>query len=81
MPPTFGKTCINCNKCVEICPGDILREGEDAPQVAFPDECWHCGACMMDCPVNAVKLNLPLWMRPVTKHIKSTTHPTSRVAS
>jgi len=70
MPPIFGKTCIKCNKCVEICPGDIIREGEEGPHVAFPDECWHCGACMMDCPVDAVKLILPLWMRPVTKRVK-----------
>ncbi|MCW4048822.1 MAG: hypothetical protein NWE89_03710 [Candidatus Bathyarchaeota archaeon] len=38
-----------CFKCVEICPGDVLREGEGKPHVAYPDKCWHCGACMMDC--------------------------------
>jgi adenylylsulfate reductase subunit B len=70
MPPVFKENCINCLKCVEICPGDVLRESETTPVVAYPDECWHCGACMMDCPVDAIKLNLPLWMRPVTKRVK-----------
>jgi NAD-dependent dihydropyrimidine dehydrogenase PreA subunit len=70
MPPVFNENCTACNKCVEICPGDILREGDGKPEVAYPDECWHCGSCMMDCPVDAVRLNLPLWMRPVTKCVK-----------
>ena len=70
MPPVFNEKCTACFKCVEICPGDILREGPDGPVVAYPDECWHCGACMMDCPAEAVRLNLPVWMRPVAKKIK-----------
>ena len=70
MPPVFNENCTGCNKCVEICPGDILREGDLKPKVAYPDECWHCGSCMMDCPFEAVRLDLPLWMRPVTKRVK-----------
>ncbi|MCK5414679.1 MAG: 4Fe-4S binding protein, partial [Thermoplasmata archaeon] len=49
---------------------DILREGDIKPEVAYADECWHCGSCMMDCPFDAVRLSLPLWMRPVTKRVK-----------
>jgi adenylylsulfate reductase subunit B len=70
MPPIFNKNCIRCYKCVEICPGDILRESSDGPVVAYPDECWHCGACMMDCPVDAIRLKVPLWMKPVAKRVK-----------
>ena len=70
MPPKFNENCISCFKCVEICPGDILRESENGPVVAYPEECWHCGACMMDCPTKAIRLDLPVWMRPVAKRIK-----------
>ena len=70
MPPIFDEKCIACFKCVEKCPGDILRKGEETPKVVYPDECWHCGSCMMDCPTQAVRLNLPLWMRPVSKRVK-----------
>ncbi|MCW4012999.1 MAG: ferredoxin family protein [Candidatus Bathyarchaeota archaeon] len=70
MPPKFNENCISCFKCVEICPGDCLREGPTGPVVAYPDECWHCGACMMDCPSEAIRLDLPIWMRPVAKKIK-----------
>jgi adenylylsulfate reductase subunit B len=70
MPPIFDEKCISCFKCVEICPGDILREENGKPIVAYPDECWHCGACMIDCKYEAIRLNLPLWMRPVVKRVK-----------
>jgi len=70
MPPKFNENCISCFKCVEICPGDIPRESENGPVVAYPDECWHCGACMMDCLTKAIRLDLPVWMRPVAKRIK-----------
>ncbi|MBM3292368.1 ferredoxin family protein [Candidatus Bathyarchaeota archaeon] len=70
MPPTFNDNCITCFKCVEICPTDILQKGEKKPVVAYPEECWHCGACMMDCPTKAIRINLPLWLRPLTKRVK-----------
>jgi NAD-dependent dihydropyrimidine dehydrogenase PreA subunit len=56
MSPVFNEKCTACYKCVEICPGDILRESDGEPEIAYPEECWHCGACMMDCPADAVRL-------------------------
>jgi len=70
MPPVFNEKCARCFKCVDVCPGDVLREGLDGPVVAYPDECWHCGACLMDCPSGAIKIILPLPLRPVTKPVK-----------
>ncbi len=70
MPPLFNEKCTACFKCVEVCPGDVLRKGDAKPVVAYPDECWHCGACMMDCKFDALRLNLPIWMRPVGKRVK-----------
>ena len=70
MPPEFNEKCVKCFKCVEICPCDVLREGAEGPLVKYPEECWHCGACAMDCTAEAIKINLPLWMKPVTKQVK-----------
>ncbi|RLI00174.1 ferredoxin, partial [Candidatus Bathyarchaeota archaeon] len=25
----------------------------------YPDECWHCGACRQDCPVEAITIRFP----------------------
>jgi adenylylsulfate reductase subunit B len=71
MPPEIDKSkCTSCGRCVEMCPLDVLRMEGALPVVAYPRECWHCGACMMDCTQNAIKLWLPVWIRPVTKRVK-----------
>ena len=62
--------CINCNVCVDVCIMDILREGDPVPNVAYPGECWHCGACMLDCPTDAIKLVLPQHMKPIAIMVK-----------
>ena len=31
-------------------------------QVLYPDECWHCGVCRMDCPERAVTIVFPMEM-------------------
>lgn len=65
MPPIINKDiCTGCGKCVEICPSDVFwgsKKGE-VPIVAYPDECWHESACVMDCPVEAITLRIPLPM-------------------
>jgi len=47
--------CINCRHtdCVEVCPVDCFYEGENT-LVIHPDECIDCGACVPECPVDAI---------------------------
>lgn len=56
--------CIGCNKCVDICQVDMLIPNPDKgkpPIVLYPGECWYCGCCVMECPVEgAIKLRHPL---------------------
>ena len=63
-PITIDKeNCLACLNCVNACPIDLLIPGEtadDCPVVAYPDECWYCGCCVMECPQNAIKLRHPL---------------------
>jgi adenylylsulfate reductase subunit B len=65
MPPIINKDiCTGCGKCIEVCPSDVFwgsKKGE-IPLVAYPDECWHESACVMDCPVEAITLRIPLPM-------------------
>lgn len=55
--------CINCNRCVQVCQCDILypnMEGK-TPIVAYPGECYYCGACVMVCPIKgAIELRHPI---------------------
>ena len=48
-----------------ICPQDVYFGSEEGriPQVHYPDECWHCNACVLECPNNAIRLEIPLPMR------------------
>ncbi len=63
MPPVIDNDkCNSCGTCVDICSSDVFfssKEGE-IPTVSYPDECWHCNACVLDCPVEAVTLRIPL---------------------
>src|SRR3972149_1282655 len=41
--------CIKCNKCVDVCPTDVMMPNPDKKQppiVLYPEECWYCGGCV-----------------------------------
>jgi adenylylsulfate reductase subunit B len=64
MPPVIDKNvCTGCGTCVEVCQMDVFfgsKKG-DVPSVTYPEECWHCSACVLDCPVaGAIKIRMPL---------------------
>jgi adenylylsulfate reductase subunit B len=64
MAPVIDKKlCIQCGTCYDMCPQDCFtwRKGE-SPIVAYPRECWYCGACVIDCSEDAIHLELPLHM-------------------
>ena len=56
-------TCVRCNLCDWICPGDIIYKEADnkdkLPVVAYPGECWYCGLCQVICPTNAITVVFP----------------------
>jgi ferredoxin len=47
--------CIKCKytDCVEVCPVDCFHEDE-LLLVIDPEECIDCGACIPECPVEAI---------------------------
>lgn len=62
--------CINCGRCVEVCPGRVIPSkladyAERFDEQAFLDnygmECCECGCCSFICPAK----------RPLTQEIKS----------
>ncbi len=69
MPPVIDKKkCIGCMTCATICPSDVYglqKKGNKVPEIRFPDECWHCNACVRDCPAKAISLRIPLPMQMV----------------
>lgn len=64
MPPVIDKQkCSGCSKCVDACQNDVFfgSKKREVPNVAYPEECWHCNACVSVCPAKgAIQLRLPL---------------------
>jgi adenylylsulfate reductase, subunit B len=63
MPPVIVKEkCNACGICAEYCPTGVFKiaDAGKAPEVYYPEECWHCNACVLDCKQKAVNLRIPL---------------------
>ncbi len=62
MTHVVAEPCFNCKytDCVVVCPVDCFYEGESMLFI-HPEECLDCGACVPECPVNAIfyEDNLP----------------------
>jgi len=55
MTFVVAEPCIRCKHtdCVDVCPVDCFYEGVNF-LVIDPDECIRCGACVPECPVEAI---------------------------
>jgi adenylylsulfate reductase subunit B len=66
MPPIIDENkCHACGICVDVCPQDVFfgSEKKKTPIISYPEECWHCNACVLDCPSpGAIRLRIPLPM-------------------
>ena len=63
MPPVINQElCTGCGTCADICPMNVFEQDapKTEPRVAYGEECWHCNACVLDCPKKAVSLRIPL---------------------
>ena len=64
MAYVIAEPCIDVKdaSCVEVCPVDCIQTNTDANQYFIdPDTCIDCGACVPECPVQAIfeMLELP----------------------
>lgn len=63
MPPIIDtEKCIKCGVCADICTMDVFTQyiKDETPCVQYPDECWHCRACVIDCKAKAITIRIPL---------------------
>ena len=37
-----------------------MTEKKKPPIIRYPEECWHCNSCVLDCKVSAIELRIPL---------------------
>ncbi|MEL7657601.1 MAG: ferredoxin family protein [Bacillota bacterium] len=51
--------CIGCKKCLNVCPGSLLKFGEDHKAcMKYPEDCWGCSSCLKECRQGAISLYL-----------------------
>ncbi|MFO0564219.1 MAG: 4Fe-4S binding protein [Polyangiaceae bacterium] len=55
MTFVVSENCKGCRftDCVAVCPVDCFH-GDDEMLYIDPDECIDCGACVPECPVEAI---------------------------
>lgn len=46
--------CTKCNKCIEVCPTDVLDASDIFPVIARQEDCHTCHQCSLHCPVSAI---------------------------
>lgn len=49
--------CAGAAECVQVCPRDVLKMNgrRRKVEIARPDQCIQCGACIVQCPENALR--------------------------
>ena len=55
MAYSVCEPCVNCKytDCVTVCPVECFYEADNILYI-HPDECIDCGACVPECPVQAI---------------------------
>jgi ferredoxin len=50
----YPDRCINCTRCTQVCPHGVFAEGPERAELVRTDACMECGACALNCPVQAI---------------------------
>jgi ferredoxin len=48
--------CINCQRCLQVCPHAVFSAGVETVELSHPSACMECGACALNCPVQAIEV-------------------------
>ncbi|MDI6725507.1 MAG: mercury methylation ferredoxin HgcB [Smithellaceae bacterium] len=52
------KLCTGCGMCLEVCPHQVLIRNNGKVSIGELDDCMECGACQMNCPVEAIHVEV-----------------------
>jgi len=50
--------CVGCKKCIEVCPGNLIKILNHKAEIKRPQDCWGCTSCLKECKLGAVKFFL-----------------------
>ncbi len=49
--------CNNCRFCSAVCPHAVWERTNGVVYLVRPGNCMECGACQLNCPTGAVKVD------------------------
>lgn len=52
------KKCVGCLKCINVCPGSLIKEKDKKAYVKYPKDCWGCVSCVKECRFSAIDFYL-----------------------
>ena len=50
--------CSGCSRCIEVCPHAVFALAERKALIVDQGSCMECGACMKNCPVGAIGVEI-----------------------
>lgn len=53
------ENCIRCGKCLEVCPGSLIKKDENGfAFIKYKNDCWGCASCVKECHKGAIHFYL-----------------------
>jgi len=52
-----AEKCTGCGRCLEVCPHGVFDMTGKKARIACKDSCMECGACALNCPAEAIKVD------------------------
>lgn len=49
--------CTGCGMCIDVCPHEVFKTNGQHVVIQNRDACMECGACSLNCPINAISVN------------------------
>jgi NAD-dependent dihydropyrimidine dehydrogenase PreA subunit len=53
----FEEKCTGCRLCTMVCPHGVFEMDGKVARVVRRDACMECGACMLNCPSEAIAVD------------------------
>ena len=55
----FPEKCTTCKMCLTVCPHKVFDFDSEKKKIFITDrdKCMECGACMLNCKFDAIKVN------------------------
>jgi len=47
--------CAGCGACINVCPHQAVKIGEDGKASIDKEKCKQCGKCIEACPFDSIK--------------------------